>query len=65
MTDNSPIRRYVNKKENRITFKTITWYCLELITREPMKLIGSTKNKITKNKNGKNYGSSIISLSYC
>ena len=45
---------YVNKIENRITFKTKTGYYLELLTPETMKLLGSTKNKITKDKNGEN-----------
>ena len=45
---------YVNKIENRITFKTKTWYCLELLTPETMKLIGSTGNKIFKDKKGEN-----------
>ena len=29
-------------------------YYLELLTNETMKLLGSTENKITKNKNGEN-----------
>ena len=29
-------------------------YCLELLTSETMKLLGSTENKITKDKNGEN-----------
>ena len=45
---------YVNKIENRITFKTKTGYYLELLTPETMKLLGSTNNKITKDKNGEN-----------
>ena len=45
---------YVNKIENRITFKIKTGYYLELLTAETMKLLGSTKNKITKDKNGEN-----------
>ena len=45
---------YVNKIENRITFKIKTGYYLELLTPETMKLLGSTKNKITKDKNGEN-----------
>ena len=45
---------YVNKIENRITFKIKNGYSLELLTKETMKLLGSTKNKITKNKNGEN-----------
>ena len=49
-TDNPSIRKYVNKIENRITFKIKTGYYLELLTTETMKLLGNTKNEITKNK---------------
>ena len=42
---------YVNKVENRITFKIKTGYNLKLLIAESMKFIGSTKNKITKDKN--------------
>ena len=52
--DNPSIRIYVNKIENRITFKIINGYYLELLTPETMKLLGSTKGKITKDKNGEN-----------
>ena len=45
---------YVNKIENRVTFKIKNGYNLELLTPETMKLLGSTKNKITKDKNGEN-----------
>ena len=45
---------YVNKIENRITFKIKTGYFFELLTPETMKLLGSTKNKITKDENGEN-----------
>ena len=45
---------YVNKIENRITFKIKAGYYLELLTPESMKLLGSTKSKITKNENGEN-----------
>ena len=38
----------------RITFKIKTGYYLELLTPEKMKLLGSTENKIIKDKNGKN-----------
>ena len=53
-TVNPSIRIYVNKIENRITFKIKTENCLELLTTETMKLLGSTKSKITKNENGEN-----------
>ena len=48
--DNPSITIYVNKIENRTTFKIITGYYLELLTPETMKLVGSTENKITKDK---------------
>ena len=53
-TDKLSIQIYVNKIENRITFKIKNGYSLELLTQETMKLLGSTKNKITKDKNGEN-----------
>ena len=40
--------------ENRITFKIKIVYYLERVTPEAIKLLGSTKSKITKNKNGEN-----------
>ena len=43
---------YINRIENRITFKIKNGYYLELLTPETMKLSGSTESKITKNKNG-------------
>ena len=48
----SSIQIYVNKIENRITFKIKNGYSLEFLTNETMKLLGSTENKITKDKNG-------------
>ena len=51
-TDNLSIRIYINKTESRITFKTKTGYYLKLVTPEMMKLLGSTKSKITEDKNG-------------
>ena len=52
--DKPSIQIYVNKFENRVTFKIKNGYSLELLTPETMKLLGSTKNKITKDKNGEN-----------
>ena len=48
------MRIYVNKIENRITFKIKAGYQLELLTPEIIKLLGITKNKITKDTNGEN-----------
>ena len=45
---------YINRIENRITFKIKSGYYLELLTLETMKLLGSTESKITKDKNGEN-----------
>ena len=45
---------YVNKIENRIAFKIKTGYHLELLTPETVKLLGSTKSKITKDENDEN-----------
>ena len=52
--DKPSVQIYVNIIENRITFKIKNGYSLELLTPETMKLLGSTKNKITKDKNGEN-----------
>ena len=52
--DNPSIKIYVNKIENRVTFKIKNEYYLELLTPETMKLPGSTENKINKDKNGEN-----------
>ena len=49
--DNLSIRMYINRIENRITFKIKNGYYLELLIPETMKLLGSTKSKITKDKN--------------
>ena len=53
-TDKPSIQIYVNKIENRVTFKIKNGYSLELLKPETMKLLGSTKNKTTKDKNGEN-----------
>ena len=52
--DNPSIRIYANKIQNRITFKIKNGYYLELLTPETMKLLGSTENKITTDKNCEN-----------
>ena len=48
--DNPSIEIYVNKIENRVTFKIKNGYYLELLTPETMKLLGSTESKITGEK---------------
>ena len=51
---NPSIKIYINKIENRITFKIKTGHYLELLTPERRKLLGNIKSKITKCKNGEN-----------
>ena len=45
---------HVNKIENRITFTIKNGYSRKLLTSETMELLGSTQNKIIKDKNGEN-----------
>ena len=45
---------YVNKAESRISFKIKKGYSLEILTSETMKLLWSTENKITREKNSEN-----------
>ena len=52
--DKPSVKIYVNKIKNRVTFKIKNGYSLKVLTAETMKLLGSTKNKITKNKNVEN-----------
>ena len=52
--DKPSVQIYVNKIENGVTFKIKNRYSLELLTPKTVKLLGSTKNKITKDKNGEN-----------
>ena len=52
--DKPSVKIYVNKIENRITFKIKKGYSFELLTLETIKLLGSTENKITKDKNVEN-----------
>ena len=52
--NNPSIWIYVNKIENRITFKIKTGYYLDLLTPETMKLLWNSENKITKDRNEEN-----------
>ena len=52
--DKPSVQIYVNKTENKITFKIKDGYSLERLTSETMKLLENTENKITNDKNGKN-----------
>ena len=52
LTDNPPVQIYLNKIKNIIVFKIKTGYKLEFLTPDTMKLLGSTKNDVGKDKNG-------------
>ena len=54
LTENPPVQIYPNKIKNRIVFKIKTGYKLELLTLEKMKLLGSTKKDVDKDKNREN-----------
>ena len=52
LAENPPIQIYPNKIKNRIVFKVKTGYKLELLSPETMKLLGSTKKDVDKDKDG-------------
>ena len=51
IADTAPILIYANNVINRIVFKIKTGYKLELLSKETMKLLGSTSSIIDKDKN--------------
>ena len=54
LSENPSIQIYPNKIKNRIIFKIKNGYKLELLTPETMKLLGSTKEDVDKDKNREN-----------
>ena len=50
LTENPPVQIYVNKIKNRIVFKIKMSHKLELLTPATMKLLGSTKKDVDKDK---------------
>ena len=54
MAETAPILIYANNITNRIVLKIKTGYKLELLSKETMKLLGSTSNIIDADKNSKN-----------
>ena len=52
--ENAPILIYANTINNRIVFKIKSGYKLELLSKEIMKLLGSTKDTIDADKNSEN-----------
>ena len=51
IADVSPVLIHVNEINNRIVFKIKSEYKLELLSKETMRLLGSTSNSIDKDKN--------------
>ena len=49
---NRPAQIYPNKTKNRIVFNIKTGYKLELLTADPIKLLGSAKKDVDKDKDG-------------
>ena len=54
LAENPSIQIYPNKIKNRIVFKIKTGFKLELLSSETMKLLGSTKKDVDKDKDGEN-----------
>ena len=52
--ENAPVLIYTNTINNRIVFKINSQYKLELLSKETMKLLGSTKDIIDADKNSEN-----------
>ena len=52
LAENPPIEIYPNKIKNRIVFKIKTGYKLELLSLETMRLLGSEKQDVDKDKDG-------------
>ena len=54
MTENPPVQIYPNKIKNKIIFKIKTGCKLELLTPETMKLLGSGKKDVDRDKDSEN-----------
>ena len=52
--ETAPIIIYANTVSNRVVFKIKTGFKLELLSKETMKLLGSTKDAIDADKNSGN-----------
>ena len=66
--ENTPILIYVNTINDRIVFKVKTGYQLELLSKETMKLLGSTKDITDSDKNSENvprFENVEVVLVYC
>ena len=68
ITNVSLVLIYVNEINNRIVFKIKSGYKLELLSKETMRLLGSTSNRIDKDKNSElvpKLGSVDLVLVHC
>ena len=54
LTGNPPVQIYVNRIKNRIVFKIKSRHKFELLTPVTMKLLGSIKKDVDKDKDGEN-----------
>ena len=54
VAETAPILTYANKITNSVVFKIKNGYKLELLSKETMKLLGSTKDTIDADKNSEN-----------
>ena len=54
LTGNPPVQIYVNRIKNRIVFKIKTRHKFELLTPVTVKLLGSIKKDVDKDKDGEN-----------
>ena len=52
--ENAPILTYTNTINNRTVFKIKSGYKLELLSKETIKLLGSSKDAINADKNSEN-----------
>ena len=65
IAETAPILIYANKISNRIVFKIKTGYKLELLSKETMKLLGSTKDTIDADKNSERLENVEVVLVHC
>ena len=68
LTEKPAVQIYLNKIKNRSVFKIKTDYKLELLTPETMRLLGSEKKYVYKDKDGENVPkleSVEVALVYC
>ena len=67
-TNNTPVQIYANKIKSSIVYKIKTSYKLDLLPKETMKLLGSTKKDVDQSKDGENVPklqSVEVVLMYC